>query len=83
MGHMNAVGTTPHTATVQVNYVSNRITDRGAKMDASITGPDLLLDADLAKESAQLLALQVRQQSGVQAFSPAKEAPQALLSLFK
>ena len=48
------------------------------------TNPDLLVvDADLAKESAQLQALQIRQQLGTQALSLANQAPQTLLSLFK
>lgn len=42
-----------------------------------------LVDADLAKESARLQALQVQQQLGTQALSIANQAPQVLLSLFK
>ncbi len=42
-----------------------------------------LVDADMAKESARLQALQVRQQLGVQALSIANQAPQVILSLFK
>lgn len=42
-----------------------------------------LVDADLAKESAKLQALQVKQQLGVQALSIANQAPQALMSLFR
>ena len=41
-----------------------------------------LVDADLAKESAQLQALQVKQQLGAQALSIANQRPQILLSLF-
>lgn len=41
-----------------------------------------LVDADLAKESANLQALQVKQQLGVQALQIANQAPQAILSLF-
>jgi flagellin len=41
-----------------------------------------LVDADLAKESARLQALQVKQQLGVQALSIANQAPQAILQLF-
>ena len=47
------------------------------------TGLGSLVDADLAKESAQLQALQIRQQLGTQALSLANQAPQTLLSLFK
>ena len=42
-----------------------------------------LVDADMAKESAQLQALQAQQQLGVQALSIANSAPQIVLSLFK
>jgi flagellin len=42
-----------------------------------------LVDADLAKESAKLQALQVKQQLGVQALSIANQAPQTITSLFK
>lgn len=41
-----------------------------------------LVDADLAKESAKLQALQVKQQLGVQALSIANSQPQIILSLF-
>jgi flagellin len=42
-----------------------------------------LVDADLAKESARLQALQVQQQLGAQALSIANQAPQIILSLFQ
>ena len=42
-----------------------------------------LVDADMAKESAQLQALQVKQQLGVQALSIANSAPSITLSLFR
>ncbi len=42
-----------------------------------------LVDADLAKESARLQALQVQQQLGTQALSIANQAPQVVLSLFR
>jgi len=42
-----------------------------------------LVDADLAKESANLQALQVKQQLGLQALSIANQAPQAVISLFQ
>ncbi len=41
-----------------------------------------LVDADLARESARLQALQVKQQLGVQALSIANAAPQSILNLF-
>ncbi len=42
-----------------------------------------LVDADLAKESAMLQSLQVKQQLGIQALSIANQAPQVILSLFR
>ena len=51
--------------------------------DVIETGIGNLVDADLAKESAKLQALQVRQQLGVQALSIANQAPQTILSLFR
>jgi len=41
-----------------------------------------LVDADLARESAQLQALQVQQQLGLQALGIANQAPQSILALF-
>lgn len=52
-------------------------------LDALETGIGKLVDADLAKESARLQALQVQQQLGVQALSIANQAPQTILSLFR
>lgn len=51
--------------------------------DALIAGVGNLVDADLAKESARLQALQVKQQLGVQALSIANQRPQMILSLFQ
>ena len=51
--------------------------------DVLETGIGNLVDADMAKESARLQALQVQQQLGVQALSIANSAPQVVLSLFK
>ena len=42
-----------------------------------------LVDADLAKESAKLQSLQIKQQLGAQALSIANQAPQMILSLFR
>ena len=51
--------------------------------DVLQTGVGNLVDADLAKESAHLQALQVQQQLGTQALSIANQAPQVILSLFR
>jgi flagellin len=42
-----------------------------------------LVDADLARESARLQSLQIKQQLGSQALSIANQAPQMILSLFR
>jgi flagellin len=80
---MNMVGTALNTVGSEVNYVNNQISYNSNKIDALNTGLGALVDADLAKESAQLQALQIRQQLGTQALSLANQAPQTLLSLFK
>lgn len=51
--------------------------------DTLEAGVGNLVDADLARESARLQALQVQQQLGVQALSIANQAPQVILNLFK
>jgi len=51
--------------------------------DAIDAGVGNLVDADLAKESAKLTALQTKQQLGVQALSIANQAPQSIMSLFR
>ena len=51
--------------------------------DTLTVGIGNLVDADLAKTSALLQSLQVKQQLGVQALSIANQAPQAILSLFR
>ncbi len=50
--------------------------------DAIEVGIGNLVDADMAKESAMLQSLQVKQQLGLQALSIANQAPGAVLSLF-
>ncbi|MCR9130779.1 MAG: flagellin, partial [Alphaproteobacteria bacterium] len=42
-----------------------------------------LVDADLAKESARLQSLQVKQQLGIQALSIANSAPSSILGYFR
>ena len=55
----------------------------GKLMDSLEAGVGNLVDADLAKESAKLQALQTKQQLGAQALSIANQTPQILLSLFR
>ena len=63
--------------------VVNQIGFNGDKIDALEAGLGALIDADLAKESARLQSLQIRQQLGATALSAANTAPQFLLSLFR
>ncbi|MEP7210252.1 MAG: flagellin [Alphaproteobacteria bacterium] len=51
--------------------------------DTIQSGLSNLVDADLAKESARLQSLQVKQQLGAQALSIANQSPQILLSFFR
>jgi flagellin len=51
--------------------------------DALDVGIGNLVDADLAKESARLQALQTKQQLGIQALSIANAASSSLLGLFR
>jgi len=65
------------------NAVSNQITFNKDKIDAINSGLGALIDADLAKESARLQSLQIRQQLGAQSLGIANQSPQILLSLFR
>lgn len=57
--------------------------DFAQKLSDTLTaGIGNLVDADMAKESAQLTALQTKQQLGVQALAIANQSPQIILSLF-
>jgi len=60
---------------IQATFVQNL-------SDTLQTGIGNLVDANMATESAQLTALQTKQQLGVQALSIANQAPQIILSLF-
>ena len=67
----------------QMQFVDNQITYNSKKIDAMNDGLGALVDADLAKESSKLQALQTRQQLGVQTLGLANQGPQVLLSLFR
>ncbi|MBI1340211.1 hypothetical protein GC169_08400 [bacterium] len=55
----------------------------GALRDTVEQGVSNLVDADLAKESARLQSLQIKQQLGAQALSIANSTPQIVLSFFR
>ncbi|MBX3476227.1 MAG: flagellin [Brevundimonas sp.] len=63
--------------------LETHVTFIGKLMDSLEAGVGNLVDADLAKESAKLQALQTKQQLGVQALSIANQSPQLVLSLFR
>lgn len=62
---------------------STHLTFVGKLQDALEAGVGNLVDADLAKESARLQALQTKQQLGVQALSIANSSTSILLGLFR
>ena len=64
-------------------YIDSQINFNKSKIDGMEAGMGALVDADLAKESAKLQSLQIRQQLGTQALGIANQAPQSLLSLFR
>lgn len=63
--------------------LSSHLTFIGKLQDSIDAGIGNLVDADLAKESAKLTALQTKQQLGVQALSIANQLPQTIMSLFR
>jgi flagellin len=67
----------------QSKQIANHSSFVSKLTDQLTAGVGNLVDADLAKESARLQALQVQQQLGTQALSIANQAPQVILSLFK
>jgi flagellin len=66
-----------------MQFVENQQVYNSKKVDALNDGLGALVDADLAKESSNLQALQTRQQLGLQTLSLANQGPQVLLSLFR
>ena len=63
--------------------LNSHLTFVGKLQDTLDSGVGNLVDADLAKESAHLQALQTKQQLGVQALSIANQSTSPLLSLFR
>ncbi len=70
------LGTKSKALSTHLNFV-------GKLTDSLEAGVGNLVDADLAKESAKLQALQTKQQLGVQALSIANQTPQLVMSLFR
>jgi flagellin len=70
------LGTSSNSLDTHLNFVSGL-------QDTLTTGIGNLVNADLAKESATLQALQTKQQLGIQALSIANSSSSALLGLFR
>jgi flagellin len=87
VGTLDALGKDVNTKLSNLGSASRKIdaqTAFASKLSDAIEGGiGNLVDADLAKESAKLQALQVKQQLGVQALSIANQAPQTVTSLFR
>ena len=65
------------------NALQTQITFTGTLQDTIDTGVGNLVNANLAKESATLTALQTKQSLGIQALSIANSSTSSLLSLFR
>ncbi len=77
------VGTSLSTVGGYTRSISNQANFTKILNDAVTTGIGNIVDADLAKESARLQSLQIRQQLGTQSLSIANQAPSSLLNLFR
>ncbi|CAN7382797.1 flagellin [Phenylobacterium sp. LjRoot219] len=73
---LSKLGTGSKSLNAHLNFV-------GKLQDTLDAGVGNLVDADLAKESARLQALQTKQQLGVQALSIANQSSGTLMSLFR
>ena len=73
---MAAIGSASKSLDRQATFISKL-------QDALESGVGNLVDADLAKESARLTALQTKQQLGVQALGIANQSSSILLGLFR
>jgi flagellin len=72
---MSDLGSTANRVDLQQQFA-------GSLSDSIDVGIGNLVDADMARESANLQAFQTKQQLGLQALSIANQAPQSVLSLF-
>ena len=80
---IDAWTTTLQTLGTNAKSLERQLTFNGKLQDSLVSGVGNLVDADLAKESAKLTALQTKQQLGVQALSIASQGSNILLSLFR
>lgn len=77
------IGTAMASYGADTRALDNRIKFIGLLADSTEQGISAIVDADLAKESARLQSLQVRQQLGTQTLNIANQSPNALLGLFR
>ena len=80
---IKAMTTDMATLGTQSKSVGRTINFVGKLQDSITQGIGNLVDADMAKESAKLQALQTKQQLGVQALSIANQSTSTVLSLFR
>lgn len=73
---LSELGATANRVALQQNF-------SGKLSDTLEVGVGNLVDADLAKEAANLQSFQTRQQLGLQALAIANQGPQSVLSLFR
>ena len=73
---LNTLGADSRRLDAQIKFNSSM-------QDALTTSLGAIVDADLAKESANLQSLQIKQQLGAQTLGIANQAPQILQSLFR
>ena len=73
---LGGLGSSSKAVSIQNDFTSKFI-------DILTEGIGTMIDADLAKESANLTSLQIKQQLGTQALSIANARPQSLLRLFQ
>lgn len=78
----NTIRARASTFGANLTVVQNRIDFTKGMTQTLQSGSDLLTLADLNEEGANLLALQTRQQLGIQALSLASQSDQAILRLF-
>jgi len=80
---MDTVNTAMNSLGADSNALTQQNTFINALSDATTQALGQIVDADMAKESASLQALQVQQQLATQTLSIANQSPQSLLKLFQ
>ena len=78
----NGVGTALNNFGSISNYINNQVSYNSDKINSLNAGLGTLVDANLAQESAQLQALQIKQQLATTSLSLANQSPSMLLKLF-